>query len=138
MSAIAASTQVLVVEDNFEIREVLKEILEVEGLDVLTASNGLEGLAAIQSTERPCFILLDLMMPVMNGYQFLDALVQRPDLYRFGVLVVSAELRPHQGLACMPGVLGCMSKPFELDDVLGAIQRFHPEMQTQPAVNQAC
>ncbi len=126
MSASATSTQVLVVEDNEDIREIVRDVLEVEGLEVFTACNGLEGLRAIQGIQRPCFILLDLTMPVMDGYEFLDELTQRPDLGRFGVLIVSAEFNIRTGVIDMPGVLGILSKPFELSEILGAIERFHP------------
>lgn len=65
---------VLVVEDEPDVRETIKEILEMEGFAVATAENGQEALNLLQQARQPCLILLDLMMPVMNGWQFLEAL----------------------------------------------------------------
>jgi CheY-like chemotaxis protein len=66
-----APGRVLIVEDDEAIRETLRELLEFEGFEVATAANGREAVSQLQRTERPCLILLDLMMPVMNGWEFL-------------------------------------------------------------------
>jgi CheY-like chemotaxis protein len=63
---------VLVVEDDQELREAVGSILQEEGCSVRSASNGAEALTLLHGQERPCIILLDLMMPVMNGWQFLE------------------------------------------------------------------
>ncbi|MEW6705997.1 MAG: response regulator [Pseudomonadota bacterium] len=68
----------LVVDDDPGIRESLKDLLEIEGYEVRTAEHGRDGLALLQR-ERPCMVLLDLMMPVMDGRQFLQALQQAGD-----------------------------------------------------------
>jgi CheY-like chemotaxis protein len=65
---------ILIIEDEPDLRETLKDLLEISGFKVNTASNGKEGLEHIRSSGNPCLILLDLMMPVMNGWQFLEAL----------------------------------------------------------------
>jgi CheY-like chemotaxis protein len=117
---------VLVVEDNPDIREVFRDALEIEGVPVMTACNGREGLAALQNISTPCLILLDLMMPIMNGYEFLEALVQRPDHDRFGVWIVSAEFDMEDRVASAPGVLGFIPKPCDLADIVSAVHGFHP------------
>ena len=62
---------VLVVEDDADIREAVQLILEDEGFDVVTACNGAEAEAELAHMEEPCLVLLDLMMPVMNGWELL-------------------------------------------------------------------
>jgi CheY-like chemotaxis protein len=65
---------VLIVEDHPDAREVLHKMLEYGGFDVATATNGQEALAQIQTGLRPCLILLDVMMPVMDGPTFAERL----------------------------------------------------------------
>jgi CheY-like chemotaxis protein len=67
---------ILVVEDDPDIAESLCDVLRSEGYDVVTASNGKEGLDRLEEMGRPCLILLDLMMPVMSGGEFLAVLRQ--------------------------------------------------------------
>ncbi|MEO5970088.1 MAG: response regulator [Bdellovibrionia bacterium] len=64
---------ILVVEDEESIRENFQLLLELEGYSVFTASNGKESLRILKTIEKPCLILLDLLMPVMNGMEFLEA-----------------------------------------------------------------
>lgn len=84
--------RILVIEDDTAIRETLKEVLELEGYAVVTAENGEAGLRVLEAVQRPCLIFLDLMMPVMDGWQFLEALKAHPDsvLSSIPVTVVSA------------------------------------------------
>lgn len=65
---------ILIIEDEKAIRETFRLALEMEGYQVNEASNGKEGLEALSTMPRPCVILLDLMMPVMNGWAFIRAL----------------------------------------------------------------
>lgn len=83
---------ILIVEDERDAREALKEILEMEGFSVVTAENGQVGIELLQDVEEPCLILLDLMMPVMNGWEFLETLrrQQKHVLATIPVVVVSA------------------------------------------------
>jgi len=87
-----ACHEILIVEDDESIREILKELLEVEGFRVATAEHGREGLQRLQEMGSPCLILLDLMMPVMNGWEFLDVLRSQREhaLATVPVAVVSA------------------------------------------------
>lgn len=64
---------ILVVEDDTTLRETLKDVFELEGYKVVTAENGLEGLKKLDEVGQPCLIFLDLMMPVMDGWEFLAA-----------------------------------------------------------------
>lgn len=63
---------IMIIEDEPDVRETLKELLELEGFQVSTAENGQEGLKHLQENGQPCLILLDLMMPVMSGWEFLE------------------------------------------------------------------
>src|SRR5215471_13743137 len=65
---------ILLIEDEVDIRTILKDALEWEGYCVYTASNGKEGIDLLTKIPPPSLILLDLMMPVMNGWEFADAL----------------------------------------------------------------
>jgi CheY-like chemotaxis protein len=116
----AASKVVLVVEDDPDIREVLEEMLDAGGHRVLTASNGREALAVLDRLSTPCLVLLDLMMPVMSGFAFLEELTQRPDRERVNVLLISANAQVEQ-LARGKSVVGFVRKPFDLDDVLALV-----------------
>lgn len=115
-----ASKLVLVVEDDPDIREVLEEMLDAGGHRVLTASNGREALAVLDQVASPCLVLLDLMMPVMSGFAFLEELDRRPDRDRVHVLLISANAQVAQ-VAKGNGVVGFVKKPFDLDDVLALV-----------------
>ena len=82
---------VLVVEDDEVIRESMRELFELEGFDVVTASNGREALEVVRGGTRPCAVVLDLFMPVMDGWQFLAEIDRDRDLADLPVTVVSAS-----------------------------------------------
>jgi CheY-like chemotaxis protein len=109
-------SKLLIVDDEVAILEALTDILSVEGYEVATAANGAEGLKRA-SEERPDLILLDLMMPVMDGQEMLRRLKESPELRTIPVVVMSAgrvtkaELQGSRFLA----------KPFELDDLLDTV-----------------
>ena len=111
--------QVLVVEDDLDTREMLERFLELEGFAVRTAANGEAALASLQREGRPSVILLDLMMPVMNGWQFRDAQRRQPQLADIPVVVVTAagaqsRLPPIEADAWL-------SKPLDFDRLLDTI-----------------
>jgi CheY-like chemotaxis protein len=114
--------QILIVEDDVSIREALKELLEVEGYDALTACNGREGIEVLKTALCPCLILLDLMMPVMTGWEFIEE-IKRTDHGRLKdnpVFVLSAVANEKN----TPGVAGFLRKPMELESVLSAVKHF--------------
>lgn len=109
---------ILIVEDEKEIREILQEALEYEGYRTRAASNGLEAIDALDRDHyHPDVILLDLMMPVMDGWEFLERKKQNHS--SIPVVVVSAvaemgkKVRAHAFLR----------KPIELDALLETIER---------------
>ena len=110
-----SSAAVLVVEDEQDIRETLRDILEMEGYRVHCASNGKEALDALAEMPRPRLILLDLMMPVMSGYELLQALRANDDLSSIPVTVVSAV-----GEKLTEGT-SVLRKPVDLETLLHAV-----------------
>jgi CheY-like chemotaxis protein len=84
-------SKILVVEDDDDIRDSIKELLEEEGYCIETAANGQQALAQIRGKGAPQLILLDLMMPVMDGWQFQNQLRQDPDCAQIPVIVISAS-----------------------------------------------
>ncbi len=83
-------SNILVIDDDDGIREALKAALEYEGYVVSTAENGQIALDLLQSGQNPCFIVLDLMMPVMDGWTFAAKLAEDPKLSQIPFVVVSA------------------------------------------------
>ncbi len=110
---------VLVVEDDRETRELLASCLEHSGIPVIMASNGKEGLERL-AHEEPCVVLLDLMMPVMDGEQFRRAQVRDSRLARIPTILVTAvhdaaERAKELGVGLLP-------KPFNLDDLVWVVR----------------
>jgi CheY-like chemotaxis protein len=115
---------VMVVEDDYAIRETLKELLEEEGYRVTQAANGAEALARLRDTEGPpSLILLDLMMPVMDGWEFRDAIAEDPKFSDIPVVVISADHSLDTKVSSMD-VQAWLSKPFELEQLLSTIGRY--------------
>ena len=115
-----ASARIPIIEDEAEIRENLKMFLELEGFQIFSAENGKEALEILDTIPQPCLILLDLLMPVMTGNEFLKAKSLQDQLAAIPVYVIS-------GVANIPklnGISGFIKKPFELDRVLSMVKRF--------------
>ena len=81
---------VLVVDDDSAIRDSLSELLQDEGFQVATAENGQQALQFLRANNAPCLVLLDLMMPVMDGFEFIDQQRGDPTLAAIPVVVITA------------------------------------------------
>lgn len=81
---------ILIVEDDEGIRNLLRLAIEMEGYHTTTASNGKEGLDALEKLSKPCLILLDLMMPVMDGWSFARSLEKDMVLAQIPIVLVTA------------------------------------------------
>jgi two-component system chemotaxis response regulator CheY len=112
---------VLVVEDDQELREAVGSILQEEGCSVRAASNGAEALTLLRGEARPCVILLDLMMPVMNGWQFLEKRKSDAQLEEIPVVVMSAYLDMPGFAAPHLPVQATLKKPLDLDRLLDSV-----------------
>lgn len=111
--------KLLVVDDDDDTREVLNEFLASEGYNVLTAANGRDAWSILQREPDACAILLDLMMPVMDGWQFLHLKRQDQRLLPIPVVVISAyrERAPVDGIAAVVG------KPIPFERLLTIVQQ---------------
>jgi len=114
---------ILIVEDDFYIREDLADILRNEGYEILTASNGQEACDRLRSQcALPDVILLDLMMPIMDGWQFRAEQLKDASLAQIPVIVLSGAADIRKEAAAL-GAAGYASKPFKLDALVGTIRR---------------
>jgi CheY-like chemotaxis protein len=113
---------ILIVEDDLDVREALTQVLEFEGYSVVGATNGREALDRLRAGALPSLILLDLMMPVMDGLQFRAAQMRDPSLAHIPVVVISADGKVDQKVASL-GVAGYMKKPLDVDSLLALIAR---------------
>ncbi|MFL5308395.1 MAG: response regulator [Polyangia bacterium] len=111
---------ILVVDDDVEIRESLSDLLSDEGHRVRAAANGKEALELLRQIPAPCMILLDLMMPVMNGWQFVTEAAGDPALSAIPVWIITAAGDGHPP---PPGVSGVLRKPFRLRELLDVVER---------------
>jgi CheY-like chemotaxis protein len=117
---------ILVIEDEVPIREFLVEVLEEEGYPVQSASNGREALAVLQAVpDLPKLILLDLMMPVMDGWTFRKEQLQDPALMGVPVVVLSAAYELHRQAAILK-VTSYLEKPVDLTNLLTTVARYYP------------
>ena len=114
-----AGKRVLVVDDDPDIRELLFTALEDEGFEVVPAGNGQEALAIIE-TFRPDVIVLDLMMPVMDGWQFAAELRARDEDIPIVLLSAARDLATHAKALSAAEII---EKPFDLSDLLPKIAR---------------
>ncbi|HZV00494.1 MAG TPA: response regulator [Planctomycetota bacterium] len=113
---------ILIVEDEAEVRETMRDVLADEGYSVAEASNGREALDWLREHSAPCLVLLDLMMPVMSGREFLDAVKGDPSLRDVSVLVVSAMARDKLARAVADSnAKGYLTKPVQLATLLDAV-----------------
>ena len=111
----------MVVEDDADTRELIVELLHDDGYAVVSAGNGREALDASRHLPgAPSIILLDLMMPIMNGWEFLDERRHDPALAGVPVLVLSAD--PTRQLAAQQGVAAIIAKPFDLTRLLRLVR----------------
>jgi CheY-like chemotaxis protein len=114
---------ILVVEDDVAIRETMVELLTGEGFHVTCAANGAEALEALERGAAPSLILLDLMMPVMDGWAFRVAQQQDPRLSGIPVVVLSAGAGMEGRLSHLQPA-AFLPKPFELEHLLHTVGRF--------------
>jgi CheY-like chemotaxis protein len=113
-----ASRAILVVEDDEGIRESVAECLEAEGYDVLPAANGAEALAGLRAGARPHVVLVDLVMPVMDGAELIEAIRAEPSFRDLHVVLMTAATR----VTGLPAADGYLEKPFQLEELLAMVE----------------
>jgi CheY-like chemotaxis protein len=121
---------VLVVDDVPALAKLMVDILATAGYRTITAANGQEALAHLRSgVPLPALILLDLDMPVMNGWEFRAEQQRDPFLNAIPVLIVSGEGNLHQHASAM-GAAGYLNKPVALSHLLNTVSYFIPRVPT--------
>lgn len=114
--------KILIVEDNPDMRDLLALIVERSGYHPILASHGKEGLEKA-TVEKPDLILMDMMMPVMDGWEAARALRANPDTKNIPILATTALFRPHELKTCLDaGCNGYIVKPFSCLDLQNKIR----------------
>jgi CheY-like chemotaxis protein len=130
---------VFIVEDDPAARGAIRRLLEKLGLRIAEASNGLEGLQWLEGHSAPALILLDLMMPVMDGFEFLEELQRRPSLGNIPVVVLTAKQLSPEEIAVLTGqTKRIMTKQATSSDTLVAVIRrcVQRHLDEEPALPQ--
>ena len=115
---------VMIVEDDRDVRESIAEVLTDNEYFALAAVNGKDAIEKLRSAvKHPCLILLDIMMPVMDGWQFRAAQREDPDLGEIPVVVLTAHANIEEAAGVMAAA-ACLKKPVELEALLHTIEKF--------------
>jgi CheY-like chemotaxis protein len=117
------SSPVLVIDDDPDIRDTMRFVLEGSGHPVVTAANGAEALDRLRQGTVPCLILLDLMMPIMNGWEFCAEQKRSAEFSAIPVIILTGAGRAAEEAAAL-GVTGYLEKPVELATLLATIRRY--------------
>ena len=113
---------VIVVDDQALFRRSHQDRLRSQGYDVVAAENGIEALELLQAAPSPCVVLLDLMMPVMNGVEFLHALDRRSDTEGVRVMLVSGHGLVERVALDSKRIVARLQKPLEMDELRSALE----------------
>lgn len=114
---------ILVVDDDPTILATVSEVLDMEGYDVVTATNGAEALVAVDQSV-PSLVLLDMRMPVLDGWGFMRAIRERGLTLTVVVMTAAADAR-RWGREI--GAEGVLAKPFDIDELVRAVQQWRPQ-----------
>jgi CheY-like chemotaxis protein len=114
---------ILIVDDDVDVREMLSQFFSIEGYEVATARNGQDALEQLRKGQQADLILLDLMMPVMDGWQFRLEQQRDPKLASIPVVVLSAVYNARERAALL-GAVDYMQKPVEFDKLIETAERY--------------
>jgi CheY-like chemotaxis protein len=114
--------RVLVVDDDADIRDTIGDILEMRGYEVARAANGREALERLRDGPRPCVILLDLMMPVVSGWEFRQQQTSDTALASVPVVIISGDGTVAQKAESID-VHEYLRKPVDLSAMLAVVRR---------------
>jgi CheY-like chemotaxis protein len=109
---------VLLVDDDEDLRDSVRDLLQRRGYTVATAEDGAAALSKLAQMERPCIVLLDLVMPGMDGWKLLTALQADPTFAAVPVVVASAHAATH----APAGAVSVLRKPFALDELFRVVE----------------
>jgi CheY-like chemotaxis protein len=119
---------VLIVEDDADVREFMNVLLSHSGFETVTATNGAEALKVVRE-RRPCLVLLDLMMPVMDGWTFRAKQLEDPAIADVPVVCLTALSEGQQLTERLHAP--CLKKPVEFGDLLEEVRRACIERQSR-------
>jgi CheY-like chemotaxis protein len=123
---------VLIVEDDYDVRQTLAQVLIDEGYDVACAEDGADALAKVRAgPAKPAVIILDLWMPRMNGFEFRSAQLASPDTADIPVVVVTAAGVAPNEMAAL-GLAYVLHKPADLDILLRVVRRLSADRRSPP------
>jgi CheY-like chemotaxis protein len=114
--------RILVVDDDQDICETVGLVLELNGYRVTPATDGIDALEKVRGGPIPSAILVDIMMPRMNGVDFVKALRADPALARIPVIFLSGDTSARRTAAALAAE-GCLLKPVDVDQLLGTVHR---------------
>ena len=115
---------ILIVEDNEDLLDTFKSLLEMEGFKITTANNGKEALDALEVIQNPCLILLDMFMPIMNGWEFLDHLkIKNENLIQTLPIIICSASGEKAIESAAKTVRGFIQKPVDLDVLVGIAKK---------------
>jgi CheY-like chemotaxis protein len=124
----AATGNVLIVEDDPETREMLRQLLATEGFYALAAEDGLEALHLLRTVRHrapkaPCLVLLDLKMPRLGGNEFRRAQLGDPTVANVPIAIMSGASDLHERAEAM-GAVATLAKPLDVDQLIGVVRRY--------------
>ena len=115
---------ILIVEDDLDIRQSLADVLEDEGYPVLLAQNGEDGLKVLKEvSNQPGLVILDMMMPVMDGFGFRDAQIKDPAMADIPTAIFSADGKLPEK-AMKTGIKEFIRKPFNLNQLFDLAEKY--------------
>lgn len=112
---------ILVIEDEADLREGIRDALELNGYTVVAATDGQDALEQLESLQPPCIVLMDLVMPRMNGWELCEALRLRPGYRDVPIIVHSSSPLPAPG-----GATRVVTKPLTFTKLLGLVSEYCP------------
>jgi CheY-like chemotaxis protein len=115
--------RLLLVEDDADLREALREALETSGYVVECATNGREALDYLETSAPPCVVLLDLMMPVMNGWEFRERQSRDDRISTIPIVILTADGRADLKAQSL-GADDYLRKPIQFENLLRVVERF--------------
>ena len=122
------SKRILLVEDQEDNRRIIRDLLSASGYDLVEATSGEEGLAALGAQERPDLILMDIDLPGLNGYEVTRRIRAIPDLRQIPIIAVTSyALSGDDQKAFAAGCNGYVTKPFSPRLLLAKIRKYLPE-----------
>ena len=124
MAHVTTESRILIIDDDVDVRDALRDILEMRGYAVVTVESGPEALDYLQAHGQPALILLDWNMAPMNGQQFIDHICRQPALDDVPVFLLTADRDIDGKLRSSDRCRGSIAKPIDLDQLFSVAARF--------------